>query len=104
MEDNRKGLPMIRPYVPSSMFWGCFSMAGTGTLVRIDGRMSSKKYIQILEENLQTSAIKLGHGRCYYFKQDNDQKPCAKVTKEWFDKKNIQVLQWPSQSPDLNPI
>ncbi len=28
----------------------------------------------------------------------------AKATKEWFKKKHIKVLEWPSQSPDLNPI
>ncbi len=28
----------------------------------------------------------------------------AKATKEWLKKKHIKVLEWPSQSPDLNPI
>ncbi len=31
-------------------------------------------------------------------------KHTAKATKEWFKKKHIKVLEWPSQSPDLNPI
>uniref|UniRef100_A0A9J7YZD2 Tc1-like transposase DDE domain-containing protein n=1 Tax=Cyprinus carpio carpio TaxID=630221 RepID=A0A9J7YZD2_CYPCA len=36
---------------------------------------------------------------------DNDQKHTAKATKEWFKKKHIKVMEWPShQSPDLNPI
>ncbi len=26
------------------------------------------------------------------------------ITKEWLKKKHIKVLEWPSQSPDLNPI
>ncbi len=26
------------------------------------------------------------------------------ATKEWLKKKHIKVLEWPSQSPDLNPI
>ena len=28
----------------------------------------------------------------------------AKATKEWLKNKHIKVLEWPSQSPDLNPI
>ena len=35
---------------------------------------------------------------------DNDPKHTAKATKEWLKKKHIKVQEWPSQSPDLNPI
>ena len=86
------------------MLWGCFSREGTGSIVRVEGTMDSKKYIQILEENLLQSVKKLGLGRRFHFQQDNDPKHCAKITKEWFQKKKIKVLQWPSQSLDLNPI
>ena len=27
----------------------------------------------------------------------------ARATKEWLRKKHLKVLEWPSQSPDLNP-
>ncbi len=33
----------------------------------------------------------------------NDIKHTAKATKEWWKKKHIKVLEWPNQSPDLNP-
>ncbi|KAJ4933195.1 hypothetical protein JOQ06_030030 [Pogonophryne albipinna] len=37
-------------------------------------------------------------------RHDNDPKHTARATKECLRKKHFQVLEWPSQSPDLNPI
>ena len=36
----------------SIMLWGYLSSAGTGKLVRVDGKMDGAKYGAILEENL----------------------------------------------------
>ncbi len=43
-------------------------------------------------------------GRGWVFQHDNDPKHTTKATKEWLKKKHIKVLEWPSQSPNLNPI
>jgi transposase len=40
----------------------------------------------------------------YAFQQDNDPKHTAKLAKKFFAEKNVDVLIWPAQSPDLNPI
>ena len=77
------------------MLQGCFSSAGAGKLVRIEGT---------IDENLLESAMNLKRGWRFTFQQDNDPKHKPKATLECLNKKIINVLQWPSQSPGLNPI
>ena len=82
-------------------------MAGTGRLVRIEGTMNGAKCRQILKKNLLQSVAVLQDFRLwrrFTFQQDNDPKHTVKETLEWFQKKNEKVLEWPSQSPDLNPL
>ena len=35
---------------------------------------------------------------------DNDPKHTSKVVEKWLKDSKVKVLEWPSQSPDLNPI
>ncbi len=86
------------------MLWGCFSAHGPGRLVRIRGIMNAALYMEILEENLLQSVQQLRLCRGFVFQQDNDPKHTAKVIKAGFGNHNINLLEWPSQSPDLNPI
>ena len=85
------------------MVWGCFSYHGVGKLVFIDGKMDAAKYVDILSNNLEESAIMMGLGS-YTFQQDNDPKHTSKLAKSYFYDKNIDLLPWPARSPDLNPI
>ena len=43
-------------------------------------------------------------GAKVHLPQDNDSKHTAKITKEWLWDNSLSGLEWPSQSPDLNPI
>ena len=40
----------------------------------------------------------------FIFQQDNDPKHCSKHTKDYLSDRNINLMSWPSQSPDMNPI
>ena len=66
--------------------------------------MNGAKYRQILEENLLQTAKDLALQQRFTFQQDNYPKHTAKATLEWLQNKNVKVLEWFSQSPDLNPI
>ncbi|CDQ70431.1 unnamed protein product [Oncorhynchus mykiss] len=56
-------IPVVKHGGGSIMLWGCFSVAVTGRLVRIEGKMSGAKYREILDENLLQSPQDLRLGR-----------------------------------------
>ena len=66
--------------------------------------MNRAKYREILDVNLLQSTQDLRLGQSFTFQQDNELKHTAKSSQEWLWDKSLNVLEWPSQSPDLNPI
>ncbi|KAK3566596.1 hypothetical protein QTP86_001080 [Hemibagrus guttatus] len=97
-------IPTVKHGGGNIMLWGYFSAKGPGRLIRVKERMNGAMYREILSKNLLPSARALKMKRGWVFQHDNDPKHTARATKEWLRKKNFKVLEWPSQSPDLNPI
>jgi transposase len=89
----------------SVMVWGCMMWDGVGFACKIDGRMDGELYVKILEEDLQGSIeyFEKTPGDII-FQQDGDPKHRCNKAKAWFKDHGIEVLPWPAQSPDLNPI
>ncbi|KAK3550047.1 hypothetical protein QTP86_019146 [Hemibagrus guttatus] len=86
------------------MVWGCFAASGPGRLAVINGTMNSAVYQKILKENVRPSVSDLKLKRTWVLQQDNNPKHTSKSTSEWLKKNKMKTLEWPSQSPDLNPI
>ena len=106
--DEERYLPWsLRGTVKSDkkiMVWGCFSASKVGNLYKVDGIMEQYQYHDIIREHVVPSAQKLFRGRNWTFVQDNDPKHTAKSTKRLMKRLKIPLEDWPSQSPDLNPI
>jgi len=90
----------------SLMMWGCMTYYGVGYACQVyDGTMKKEDYIGIMDTTLRDSLeyYNLGFSDII-FQQDNDPKHTAKVTMQWFKDNCVNLLPWPAQSPDLNPI
>uniref|UniRef100_A0AAR2LKG2 Transposase n=1 Tax=Pygocentrus nattereri TaxID=42514 RepID=A0AAR2LKG2_PYGNA len=101
---RRNTIPTVKYGGGNIMLCGCLSAKGPGRLVRVHERMNGAMYCEILSANLRPSARALKMKRGWVFQHDNHPKHTARATKEWLHKKHLKVLEWPSQSPDLNPI
>ena len=71
---------------------------------RIEGRINAAKYWEVLEGDLLQRADNISLGQQFTFQHNNDPKHTVKRALEWLQDKSLTVLEWPSQSPDLNPI
>lgn len=69
-DHSKHNIPTVKH--ANIMIWGCFSSAGTGEIVTVDGRIDGAKYRAILEENLLESAKDLTGADV--FSQDNNPK------------------------------
>ncbi len=74
--------------------WGCISAASTGELQFIEGTINANMYCDILKQSMIPSLRRLG--RRAVFQHDNDHYLAKKL--------RVKVMDWPSKSPNLNPI
>jgi len=101
-------LKFITPTVkhpPAVMLWGAFSANGVGRLRFLEKgeTCNSAWYLKVLNQQVRGSAKSLFNGEFYL---QDDGAPChrSKSVKEFVRMQQWKTLDWPPQSPDLNPI
>ena len=85
------------------MIWGAFSYHGVGHIAVVNGRMNSDLCVEVLSDHLLPlidEHFPTGH----IFQQDNAPAHTANATRAFLADTNVDLLPWPSRSPDLNPI
>ena len=84
------------------MVWACFSWNRVGAFHQIKGMLTKERYCQILIRQMKPSARRL-HRDNFIFLTTMIQNTVNIVT-NYLKNQHIEVLFWPPQSPDLNPI
>ena len=82
---------------------GGFSSKGKVKLVRVTGKINSKIYQKMLDDDVLYEINAL-HGDNFIFQQDNAPLHKSKDILDFLKSRNISPMDWPAKSPDLNPI
>ncbi len=88
----------------SVMIWGAMSSAGVGPLCFLKTNVTAPVYQEMLEHFMLPSADQLFKECWFHFPAGFGYLPhTAKSTKSWLNEHGVGVLDWPANSPDLNP-
>lgn len=101
-EYNPKFTKTVKHDGSSIMIWACF-FYGVGPIYWIKEIMDRHIYVKILQETMLPYARE-EMPLIWVFQQDNDPKHTSKLAKKWFQDNQVEIMEWPAQSPDLNPI
>lgn len=85
------------------MVWGAISYYGTIELQFVSSRMNAMSYKAVLEKAFPEVDTIFGDLE-WKFQQDNAPIHTARAVKLWIERQDVEVLNWPPYSPDLNII
>ena len=84
------------------MAWGGFCTKGKTSLFCFSEIMDARLYVDIVRRHIPEISQMLGDD--WQFQQDNDPKHTSRIAKSFLSDNVPKLMDWPSNSPDLNPI
>ena len=86
--------------------WGCFSSKGFGRIICFKENLNAELLCDIYKRGLlRTARRQFGpESTLWKLQEDNDPKHTSKLASKWRDENRVRKIDWPSMSPDLNPI
>ena len=87
--------------------WACFCAGGQGYIYIFNENLDAALMKRILDENLVPSArlhFASDPPEQWFLLHDNDKKFHSRLVQELLHRKGVSCLDFPSYSPDLNPI
>lgn len=86
--------------------YGCFSARGFGKLVVFTDNLTGARMTELYNNGLLPSAVQMyGKNKSnWILQEDNDPKHKSRIANAFKEENGIQVMEWPAQSPDCNPI
>ena len=86
----------------SVMVWGGIAHSGKTQLVNINGNLNAQKYRNDVLAPVALPFMNGGNG-VTILQHDNAQPHTTRLTRQFLATNNVNVLDWPSMSPDLAP-
>ena len=85
------------------MAWGAIHHGGKSQLVIVDGTLRMDGYVDILRNQMLPFARATFRDN-FIFVHDNATPHTGRVTRNFLEQEDVNVMDWPAKSPDMNPI
>ena len=97
---------LVRSHLVEGGLWcgGCFSGVALGPLVPVKGTLEASAYQDILDNFRIPSLWEQLGDDLFLFQHDCAPVHKARSMKKCMNEFGVEELDWPAQSPDLNPI
>ena len=93
----------IPRHIPKVHIWGGISARGTTPAKIFRQNFNSEHYCNVLSEVLfQTAATLYPDG--WKLQEDNSSVHKSRISRDFKERKQVRCIDWPPNSPDLNPI